>query len=472
MPSDLSFLQWAFGYMRERAAADAAAPAFRQPIEEVRALSDDEVRLVRAFPEGPMDGDDLRTALTALLDDHLVNGRTPRFQNQLFSGVEEEGLVGGFLGVFQNNTMSTREVAPLPSEMETAVLDWMLRLLPWDRAKSSGTLTPAGSFSNYLAVFLARKRATAEHGDDVVPRLALFTSEAAHYSIEKGTDLAGVPLANVFRVPCDARDRMRPTDLGHALRAAEDKGLIPFFVNATLGTTVAGSLDRVDDLREAIDGRNLWLHADGAWGALGLLGSERDKFRRPLAHADSLTWDAHKGLGAPVALSFLMVKDGASLDALRPPSGAGYLFKDADAEPETADLGLRSLYCGKPFVALSMWLLWKSRGESGLREHVDHARALTLRFRDRMASSRVYELVHEEPETWTVCFRPRGPARAERERVAVRAREQINATGRFMINLCPSGGERVFRALFINPMMTEAHVDELFEHVEACHPAA
>ncbi len=469
MGADIPFLRWALRYVLDRVPEDGDAPAFGATHAAATTLSDGERAMVSSYPAQGADAGALREQLTALMDRHLVNGRSPRFQNQLFSGVEEEALAGAFLGIFPNNTISTREVAPLPSEMETAVTTWLLRQLPWDTALADGTLTPAGSFSNYLAVYLARRRATDRLGRDVLPRLAAFTSEAAHYSIPKGADFCGVRPDQVFEVGVDAGDRMDPAALAAALATAEDRGLVPFFVNATLGTTVAGSLDPVADIRAVIGERAVWLHADGAWGALGLLGSDRERFRAAVSHADSLTWDAHKGLGAPVSLSHLLVRDAAALDVLRPDHGGGYLFRDLDAPREQADLGLRSLYCGKPFLALSLWLLWKAKGESGLRAHVDHARALTLRFRDRMAASAHYELAHE-PETWVVCMRPVGGG--DPDALAEATRTRVNASGRWMINLCPSSGGRVFRALFVNPLMTAEHVDELADHLEACHPAA
>jgi glutamate/tyrosine decarboxylase-like PLP-dependent enzyme len=465
---DHPFLRWALRYVLDRVPEDGDSPAFRAEHETATSLTDAERELVRGYPAEAADAAELQEQLAALMDRHLVNGRSPRFQNQLFSGVEEEALAGSFLGIFPNNTISTREVAPLPSEMETAVTSWLLHQLPWDMATADGTLTPAGSFSNYLAVYLARRRATDRQGRHVLPRLAAFTSQAAHYSIPKGADLCGVPRDQVFEIPTDTDDRMIPERLAEAIAAAEDQGLLPFFVNATLGTTVAGSLDPVAEIRGVLGNRDVWLHADGAWGALGLLGSEADRFRAAVSHADSLTWDAHKGLGAPVSLSYLMVRDATALDVLRPSHGGGYLFRDLDAPREEADLGLRSLYCGKPFLALSLWLLWKAKGIAGLRAHVDHARAMTLRFRDLIAASERYDLAHE-PETWVVCFRPRGDGDADA--LAEETRARVNASGRWMINLCPSSGGRVFRALFVNPLMTEAHVDELAQHLDACHPA-
>ena len=73
--------------------------------------------------------------------------------------------------------------------------------------------TPGGSYSNFLAVYLARKAAEARHGADVIPRLAYFVSRAGHYSIPKGADFVGVPRGAMVEVPTDDSDRMHPDQM-------------------------------------------------------------------------------------------------------------------------------------------------------------------------------------------------------------------------------------------------------------------
>ncbi len=465
-----SYFEWALARMARADAADASAPVFLRARSEVTHLSAAELDLVNEYPAEGTDPQALRAAVAELLDRHLANGRSPRFQNQLFSGVMDESMAGCLMGIHPNNTLSTREIAPMPSSVERAVTRWLVRQMPWPDGEGDASLTPGGSFSNYLAVFLARKRATAEHGNEAICRLALFTSASAHYSIPKGGDLAGIPLDNVYDVAADEYDRMRPDALAAAIEEARSAGLIPFFVNATLGTTVTGVLDSVPDIADVTEGQGIWLHVDGAYGAAGLLSSERARFAMGLDRIDSLTWDPHKSAGAPVATSFLLVRRAETLAVLHPKKRGNYLFHEPEAPPDEADLGLTSLYCGKPFLALGPWLLWKSRGAAGLRAHIDQARTLTLRFRDHIVQAEHYDLALE-PETWSVCFLPKqapGMTLHEREALSHATRVRINAEGRWMLNLCPRRDGSVFRALFVNPHLTEDHVDELARHVNAC----
>jgi len=47
------------------------------------------------------------------------------------------------------------------------VIGWMLRVLPWDRGRAGGSATPGGSFSNFLSVYLARKKEAPHEESDL-----------------------------------------------------------------------------------------------------------------------------------------------------------------------------------------------------------------------------------------------------------------------------------------------------------------
>lgn len=440
---------------------------FGSALARANAFDADETRLLEHLPDGPLDWDELRPAIEELLRLHGTNGRTPHFGNQLSSGVHDAGLAGALLGLASNATLSTREIAPLGTAVERSLHRWLLSYLDWDADRADVTATPGGSFSNYLALFLARKRASAVHGDDVVPRLAVFTSRTSHYSVTKGADLAGIPRANVIDIPSDADDRMRVDELRPAVEAAVARGLIPCLVNATLGTTVAGVLDPVAAIADVAAEFDAWMHVDAAWGAIGLVSSHAERFRDGLNRADSVTWDAHKSSHAPVAVSYLLVREGRQLDVLRPdPERSRYLFVDDDAAEDAEDLGLTSLYCGKPFLSLGPWLTWKTLGRAGIRSAADQAFTLADAFADRIAATPGLHLCRR-PETPVVCFRPDAPTET-RDAVAARMRAALVEDGDWMLRLCPGADGRQFRAIFSNPDLTASHLDQL----HACLVAA
>lgn len=55
---------------------------------------------------------------------------------------------------------------------------------------------------------------------------------------------------------------MDPQDLRRAIKESREKGFVPFFVNATAGTTVLGSIDPLGEIADICEEENLWLHVD------------------------------------------------------------------------------------------------------------------------------------------------------------------------------------------------------------------
>lgn len=251
---------------------------------------------------------------------------------------------------------------------------------------------------------------TKSNGNAAVEgKLLLFTSIHGHYSIEKAAQALGFGSANVVPVPVDADGRMIPCELDRLVTSAKSRGDIPFYVNATAGTTVLGSFDPFAEIATIAARHRLWLHVDGAWGGSfifsGLEGNRNKLHGAELA--DSIAINPHKMLGAPVTCSFLLGKDLKQFQQANTLK-AGYLFHDEAADDETTeardlsqispirhdnesngrideqvnndamweepnDLADLTLQCGRRGDSLKLFLCWQYYGTRGYREMVDNA---------------------------------------------------------------------------------------------------
>lgn len=63
-------------------------------------------------------------------------------------------------------------------------------------------------------------------------------------------------------VPSDERGHIIPGKLEELIIERKAKGHIPFFVNATAGTTVIGAFDPISDIADICEKYGLWLHVD------------------------------------------------------------------------------------------------------------------------------------------------------------------------------------------------------------------
>lgn len=189
----------------------------------------------------------------------------PRFFNQLYGGLDMVGLAGEWLTSTANTNIFTYEVSPVFILMESILLKKMQSIVGWSGDEGDGLFSPGGTISNMYSILAARFHFYPEvksQGMGALPRLALFTSQHSHFSVKKSAIVLGIGSDSVFMVRCDERGKMIPAELESSIMAAEKKGLVPFYVNATAGTTVYGAFDPLSDIADICDRHKLWMHVD------------------------------------------------------------------------------------------------------------------------------------------------------------------------------------------------------------------
>lgn len=242
-------------------------------------------------------------------------------------------------------------------------------------------------------------------------RFVLFTSVHGHYSFEKAAQICGFGSDAVKSIAVDDEGRMIASDLELQIQKAKAEGCIPFFCNATAGTTVLGSYDPIYEISEICQKHKLWLHVDASWGGPAVFAPSQRWKLKGSERANSITVNPHKMMGVPITCSFLLAQDLRSFWRSNT-LPAGYLFHGGDESdtgsdekmPEVWDLADISLQCGRKSDALKLALSWIYFGSEGLAVKIENAFAVASEFATILAQRGGFHLECGQPACLQVCF--------------------------------------------------------------------
>lgn len=396
---------------------------------------------------------------------HDVVLATPRtatraFFNQLFGGRNYPAAYGDMLATMLNNSMYTYKVAGPQILIEKEVVNTMMEYVGY--TEGDGTLTPGGSMSNFVAMVAARNEKGNQLGDDVKENgvrreFVAYTSADGHYSITKAANLAGIGRANVRKVPTDTEGKMNVQMLEQYIAEDVAAGKVPFFINATAGTTVMGKFDPFVEIATVAAKHDVWMHIDGAWGGSVILSEKYEQLIKGRELADSYTWDAHKMMGVPLTASAILFKNKHHLYA-NFSEQASYLFQ---GDSDYYNPGTYSIQCGRRNDALKIWMAWKYYGKAGYAERIERL------FELRDHAVRIIEADDQlnllfQPEATNVCFTLTGVDSAA-------ICDALHADGSIMVGHGEVRlGDEVtnsIRLVFTHPDITEADVEHFFAEV-------
>ncbi|MDB4027678.1 pyridoxal-dependent decarboxylase [Flavobacteriaceae bacterium] len=355
-----------------------------------------------ALEEQPADDAFFENALEKLV---LNTPRTATnlFFNQLFGGRNPKATLGDLLAVLLNNSMYTYKVAGPQVGIEKEILRKSCDLIGYGK-DADGTFAPGGSMSNFMAILMARDA----HNDTiknegVLQKMTAYTSIESHYSTSKNAAFIGIGREQVRYVATNEFGQMDPKDLSAKISEDITKGLQPFFVNATAGTTVLGAFDEIPPLSEICKEHKLWLHVDGAYCGSVIFSKKYKHLVEGIALTDSFSYNAHKMMGTPLTCSIILTKHKKYLhDSFS--NDATYLYQ---TDGDDYNLGKTSIQCGRRNDALKFWTLWKSVGTLGLEKIVDQQFHLADVARNYIKSNPDYTL-YSFDDSISICYNYKG----------------------------------------------------------------
>ncbi len=382
----------------------------------------------------------------------------PAFMGWVHGGGSAVGMLAEMLAAGLNANLGGRDHAPV--EVERQITEWMREIFEFP-SSASGLFVTGTSMANLIAVLVARAHAL---GGDVrrngvaqsgVP-LRAYTSTAAHGCIAQAMDLSGLGTDALRCVATDARHRMSLAALADAVAGDRREGLTPFLVVATAGTVDAGAIDDLAAIQTFCAREGLWLHVDGAFGALAKLSPELGPRLAGIERADSIAFDFHKWGQVPYDAGFILVRDGARhLDTFASP--AAYLRREtrgmAAGSQWPCDLGPD---LSRGFRALKTWFTFKTYGTDALGDMIARTCSLARYLEERVRAEPALEVVMPA-QLNIVCFRHRGGD--DRFNAALVA--DLQESGIAAPSTTTIDGRLAIRAAIVNHRTEERDIDAL-----------
>jgi aromatic-L-amino-acid decarboxylase len=348
------------------------------------------------------------------------------------------------------------QTSPAATELEEVVLEWMRGMLGLPEGMA-GAIQDTASTATLCALLTARERATDfESGRAGLRRpLAVYASQEAHSSVEKGVRIAGCGKESLRLIPTDETFAMSPTRLEEAMARDREGGVTPACVVATVGTTSSTAIDPLDAIGEVCRRHGAWLHVDAAFAGTAAILPEMRWILRGVEQADSFVFNPHKWMLTNFDCSAYYVRDPALLVRtfdVRPE----YLKTGADDQVKNfRDWGIP---LGRRFRALKLWFVIRSYGVEGLQAMVREHLRLARLFKGWVEEHGSFELMAPVPLS-LVCFRlndgSNDEALDEKNRKLL---DLVNATGKLFMTHTSLGGRFALRMAIGQRTTTEDHV--------------
>ena len=390
----------------------------------------------------------------------ITNWNHPRFYAYFSTSGSAPGILGEMLAAALNMNHMLWKSSPAATELEQVTLGWLRQWLGLP-PEFFGIIHDTASVSTMHAIVAAR-----EFGSPGIrlrgefPPLALYTSEHANSSVDKGALTAGVGLANIRHVPSDSDFQMRPDALSAMIEEDLAANKKPFCVVPTVGTTSSASVDPVAQVGEIARRHGLWMHVDAAYAGPAAILEEHRSILNGAALADSIVVNPHKWLFTPTDLSILYTRrPDVMRRALSLEETPAYLKTSEQAG--AVNFSEYSLALGRRFRSLKLWFVLRHFGREGiaqvLREHIGMARELSARItrdaRFELAAPTLFSLV---------CFRYRGS-----DEDNLRILDQLNASGFAFLSSTRLNGQLVLRLAIGNLGTRREDVEETWERISS-----
>lgn len=428
------------------------------PVETKAFLSED-------LPAEGLPAEDVYQQFREFILPYAKGNIHPRFWAWVQGTGTPLGMLADMLASAMNSNVTIGEQSAV--YVDRQVIDWCRQMMGMPET-TSGMLLSGGSMANTTALIVARNTMLPEVRQNGIwglkARPVMYCSAETHGCITKAAEAIGIGQAGLRRIPVKDDFTIDVAMVESQIKTDLADGLKPFCIVGNAGTVNTGAIDDLHALTEIRDRYGLWLHIDGAFGALAKLVPEYHQLLKPLEAADSVAFDLHKWMYMPYEVGCVLI---ARREDHRSAFGGSpnYLLhheRGLASGPES--LNNYGLELSRGFKALKVWMSIKEHGiqkyAGQIEKNIKQARYLGSLIRNDPK----LELLAAIPLN-IVCFRYRGDATMEKldlinkEIVMTLQEKGIASPSSTLI-----GGKYAIRVAITNHRSTLADFDELVRH--------
>jgi len=359
----------------------------------------------------PIAGQGEAEVFDQFLSDVLPYGngnRDPRFLGWVQGTGFPLAMLADMLAAGMNPHMAGSNQNPVL--VETKVVEWFRDAMDFPMG-ASGLLLSGGSMANFTALAVARNARAGfdvrQQGLQESPLMTIYGSSETHSWAKKAVEVLGLGNRSYRRVAVSSDFRMDVQELRSAVNLDLAAGHRPIAVIATAGTVNTGATDDLNAIADLCAEFGLWMHVDGAFGALAAISPKLRDTVAGMERADSVAFDLHKWMYMPFEIACLLVRDGDTHRATFSQS-ASYI---ATTERGVSAGGFRFAEMGleltRGFKALKAWMSLKAYGFSKFAALIEQNVEQAQYFASRISDEPELELIADVPLN-IVCFRYRG----------------------------------------------------------------
>ena len=358
-------------------------------------------------------------------------------------------ILGDLIAAGLNNNLLANELSPSISLLEESICKWFCVKLGFPES-GGGIAASGGTLSNLNALVAARNHAKLESNNNAV----FLTSEDAHSSFAKCCRIMGLGIDNLIRVKTDKNGCMDIIDLQNIIDKCYREGKKIFSIVATLGTTIRGAIDPIENISKICKERNIWLHIDGSIGGIFAITKIPIMGIRNINFANSITINPQKILGITKTSSILIVSD---IEVLKKTFTTGLPYVSSESNKiNRGELGIQG---SRPAEIIKLWLGLRFLGMKGIEDILNSSIDRRLFFENNLNKD-IYD-IYSGP-LHIISFLPKGMNRYESESWTINKKITL-INNNFMLSRPVFKNRYFLRAVLGNFNTSKTDINELLK---------